>query len=250
MNLELEADKNNEEFLKYALYPEEFNLKRIRYVVKSVSDFTKNREPSNVSILDIGCGASSIGLPLASIGYQVLGVDIDQHEIGLARKNNSFSNAVFEVQDANDMVLKRTFDVVICSEVIEHLHEPQILLDTVLKLLSPRGIMILTTPNGFGPYEMLYETPMRWIRGTYRKLKRKPKLSREFMHVQNFKFQAFLSLLADSGFKVERVGKSNVLSFLSINSTGRFARWDCDFADRLPEFLVSGWYFTCTNSTS
>jgi len=41
------------------------------------------------------------------------------------------------------------FDVIICTEVIEHIHDYSLVLDEFKRILSPEGILIITFPNEF-----------------------------------------------------------------------------------------------------
>jgi SAM-dependent methyltransferase len=56
---------------------------------------------------------------------------------------------------------KGVYDVVIATEVIEHIHEPLEFLDTVLALLKPGGRAIITTPNrSLYPSETIWATDL------------------------------------------------------------------------------------------
>jgi 2-polyprenyl-3-methyl-5-hydroxy-6-metoxy-1,4-benzoquinol methylase len=46
------------------------------------------------------------------------------------------------------------FDVILCSEVIEHVEESQRAFAEMYRLLSPRGVLILSTPQRFSPLEV------------------------------------------------------------------------------------------------
>ena len=48
---------------------------------------------------------------------------------------------------------KRSYDVVICSEVLEHVADPHALLAAIGERLSPQGLLVLTTPNLDGVHE-------------------------------------------------------------------------------------------------
>jgi 2-polyprenyl-3-methyl-5-hydroxy-6-metoxy-1,4-benzoquinol methylase len=49
---------------------------------------------------------------------------------------------------------KNTFDVVTCSEVIEHVTDPQKAIAEMYRVLKPGGILFLTTPNAFWHFSL------------------------------------------------------------------------------------------------
>lgn len=98
------------------------------------------------SVLDVGCGTGYAAHYLASAGpREIVGVDASSESIRFARKN--FPEHEFICRDAADLALHRRFDVVTSFEVIEHVPNPQALLQAAVRHLAPSGILILSTPN-------------------------------------------------------------------------------------------------------
>ena len=59
------------------------------------------------------------------------------------------------------------YHAVICSEVLEHLHEPGKLLAVLHAILHDDGVLLVTVPNGTGPRELLITRPIIFLkRGT------------------------------------------------------------------------------------
>ncbi|NOS78022.1 MAG: glycosyltransferase [Nitrospira sp.] len=111
----------------------------------------KTAQPDGtLRILEVGCGRGWLS-NLASQYGTVEGVEPVAGVIDHARK--MFPHIRFEAGTA-ETVLKRTdfapYDVVLCSEVIEHVPDPQkrAFLDELKQLLTPEGYVILTTPRG------------------------------------------------------------------------------------------------------
>ena len=99
------------------------------------------------SILELGCGQ---GLLLHGFrDCDAIGVEIDEGEAAAAR---AYGLDV-RVGHAGRYDAGRKFDVVIASEVIEHMLDPQSLLSNAARHLHSRGLLLLTTPNGYGYYE-------------------------------------------------------------------------------------------------
>ncbi|OIP75276.1 MAG: SAM-dependent methyltransferase [Oscillatoriales cyanobacterium CG2_30_44_21] len=100
-----------------------------------------------LKILDIGCGNGSLSNFFASLGYEVIGIEDSKSGIALAKQN--FPNCEFihsSVYDLPYQDLEDKFDIVLSTEVIEHLLYPRILIQAAKRCLKPDGKLILTTP--------------------------------------------------------------------------------------------------------
>ena len=96
------------------------------------------------SICDLGCGNGHISGRLAAFGYEVTGVDASASGIQIARREYPQVNFVHALVD-HDLNLGQ-FDLVISSDVIEHLYRPSDLLDATASHLKPGGHVLLGTP--------------------------------------------------------------------------------------------------------
>jgi len=97
------------------------------------------------SICDLGCGNGHITGRLAALGYQVTGVDASPSGIKIAR--HAYPGVEFvEAMIDRDLKSVGSFDLVISSDVIEHLYRPSDLLEAATALLKPRGQILLGTP--------------------------------------------------------------------------------------------------------
>lgn len=84
-----------------------------------------------------------------------LGIDISDTSIEKCRLMFGSDARQFKVADIRDPIdLVERFDVVICFEMIEHIHEHELLMDQVRKLLQPDGVFISSTPE-IGVYNSL-----------------------------------------------------------------------------------------------
>ena len=119
---------------------------RAQFVVGSVRDFVRK---DGLQILDLGCGRGMMAPCLSPLG-SVTGIDFSSHGIQIARERYG-EHANFVVTDADSPTLGLAadlqFDVVVCSEVIEHVPSPLALLQQVAMFLRPGGWCMLTTPN-------------------------------------------------------------------------------------------------------
>lgn len=99
-------------------------------------------------LLDIGCGIGVIGLFLEEVlgAKELYGVEIVDSRVSEAR----LRGVKVVRADLNQEPLpfdKASFDAVFCGETIEHLVDPDHLLEEIRRVLMPEGVCVLTTPN-------------------------------------------------------------------------------------------------------
>jgi SAM-dependent methyltransferase len=246
-------------------------LKRLDFIVNQVRYLHQDKSPLEVYILDLGCGNGNTSVPLASLGYPVMGIDIDSTSIVKAKHRNPFPNASFRVCSAENLVAEgRQFDVVVCAEVFEHVLEPEKLACQVHALLEPGGVLIATIPNGLNPHE-LWRLFLRRLRSTaagpvlvrakrcLEPSSKRPSImssrtGKDYGHKQNFTLKSFSRIIGSCGFSRLRIANHMMLMdvvyyyglWRLFPSHTRFFQWwerrDGELADKLPTFLVSGWY--------
>lgn len=98
-------------------------------------------------VCDLGCGNGFMAGRLAELGYDVTGVDASESGITIARTN--FQNAKFvnaSIDGALGQLLPEGFDLVVSSDVIEHLYRPADLIEAASSLLKPNGHLVIGTP--------------------------------------------------------------------------------------------------------
>lgn len=151
-----------------------------------------NKSINGLKILEVGCGLGYLTYALRSENYDVQGLDISEEAINNAKQkfgNYFICEDLFKYAEINN----KTFDVVILTEVIEHLEHPIEFLETILKLLNTDGKIILTTPNRtLSPPEIVWDTEsppihhwwfsensMKWIANNF-------KLSLNFISFKNY----------------------------------------------------------------
>ncbi len=231
-----------EKYHEYSEYSHGSLLALLDFVITSMREYLPNTAKA-LRGLDIGCGSGNITIPLAFLGYQMVGIDISPGEIENAeRKKSRRDNPTFLIGDAENLGIaeRASFDFVICTEVLEHLHHPEKALNSIDKALKEAGILIASVPNGYGPYSLVSDH----LRN---KLARKifPRLERSY-HFQSFTSKRIKRLMSEAGFDVLTVRSSNFLSFLPLLAKSRlFCYWDRKLASKLPLYCVSGFYLIC-----
>lgn len=143
----------------------------------------------NKKILDIGCGVGTMCLYFADNNAQaVVGLDISDRAINIAqnaRKSLGLKNVIFRNSELQKNISK--FDMVLCSEIIEHIKDDKTFLSLVANNLKDGGLLVLTTPS-FN--NLLYRL------GYYKKF------DSEVGHFRRYSEKILYDLLASSGFKI------------------------------------------------
>lgn len=212
-------------------------------------------------VLDFGCGNGIIAHALAKMGYTVDAVDVSEKTIAAARAANPHSNIVYSVF-SDDFWEQRQhhYTAIVCSEVLEHLHDPAALLKKLYNTLTATGILVVTVPNGYGPREILVTKPVQYLQTKNtlfsRAFFRLKKLlgytgttvqssADDLSHLQFFSVDHLEKLASENGFRIETIKKSNFVeqvfpySFLTKRSS-LLQRLDCALADLLPLRFTSG----------
>jgi ubiquinone/menaquinone biosynthesis C-methylase UbiE len=100
-------------------------------------------------VLDVGCGFGVYGLVVQKCGARMsVGIDINREYIKKSRLSLSI------LADAHALPFRGScFDIVLMVEVLEHLsHEVKVLREA-RRVLKKRGLLLLTVPNRFYPFE-------------------------------------------------------------------------------------------------
>jgi 2-polyprenyl-3-methyl-5-hydroxy-6-metoxy-1,4-benzoquinol methylase len=119
-----------------------------QHLYPSVSRFLVNTPPGSL-VLDAGCGNGSFIALFQDRNWQLHGSDLSPTGIEIARK--TFPNINFFLADGQTLyqdflATVGQVDVVISTEVIEHVYDPRGFLRNCYDLLKPGGTIILTTP--------------------------------------------------------------------------------------------------------
>ena len=229
--------------------------KRLDFVVSVLTERHAKR------VLDVGCGTGANLTALLAERFpatQFVAIDSDAASIAFATRENQAGNARYLVESA--AVDLGTFDVVIASEVIEHVEDPDAFLSKLRGLLAPDGQVVLTLPNGLGPFELVsfVETVMH-LTGVYRVLRTLKRLMRPGKagpvaagtlavspHINFFSYPQIRSVIVAGGFRILAYRPRTFLCgfvFDQLMQSRRAIDWNARISDRLPPQMASAWMF-------
>ena len=130
-----------------------FNPVRLKYIRDSiVKEFKKKKidhSLNNIKILDIGCGGGLLCEPLSRLGAKVVGIDASEKNIKIAKTHARQNNLKIDYYCASpeDFNHKEKFDVILNMEIVEHVEDVNLFLNSCSKLLKKNGIMFIATLN-------------------------------------------------------------------------------------------------------
>jgi cyclopropane fatty-acyl-phospholipid synthase-like methyltransferase len=106
------------------------------------------------SLLDVGCGSGELLATLARVHPEastLAGADLAPSQV--AKNQDRFPGVDFYALDIQKTSLERTFDRVVCCEVIEHLDDQRAAMAHLAAMVKTGGRLLITCPTG-----KMYET--------------------------------------------------------------------------------------------
>lgn len=265
-------------YLYETLLPENVfgHTKKVRLFREAIERLRAASKKSSLRILDIGCGSGyAVTRFLGKTNDHVMGIDMYAPNIAYAEKHFCHSSLHFSCMNAQELCANReVFDVVVMGDVLEHLDDPASILKIAVELLAPDGRLLVTVPNGRGPFEIesaLSRTPFLGqgllkltdffvavlnktvMKGAWNKVAAvAPKdlpYNIESGHVQLFKKDNMINLFKGVGVQIARARNVSFLSGPFTNylfaPSERFCIWNSRVADQLPSWFASAWFFEC-----
>lgn len=157
-----------------------FNPVRLAYIrEKAIEHFkldgTAMRPFEGLRILDIGCGGGLLCEPMARLGATVVGADAGEKNIAIAKIHAEQSGLNIDYRFTTSEALAAAdeqFDIVLNMEVVEHVNDVPLYLESCAKLVKPSGLMFLASINRTAKAYALAifaaENILRWLpKGTH-----------------------------------------------------------------------------------
>lgn len=134
-------------------------------------------------------GVCGLHRELMKVSKQVVGIDNDRDGINAARASGISNIVEGDIEELDRISIPEPSpDVILATEVLEHLTRPGKFLRSVKAFFSPETEMVITTPNCFAAHRFLY-----------------PLLGREVVHSEHVAYHSFstlTNLISRSGFRI------------------------------------------------
>ncbi len=131
-----------------------FNPVRIGYITEKIKEHFKiENNNSNylkgLKILDIGCGGGLMSEPMSRLGASVTGIDASEKNINVAKIHSEESGLKIKYNCTSPENLKNSekYDVILNLEVVEHVDNIELYIESCEKLLAANGLMFTATLN-------------------------------------------------------------------------------------------------------
>ena len=133
---------------------------RIEFIKNNANRIINNEKAETkfldgLECLDIGCGGGILSERLSRLGARVTGIDASESSINVAKQHSIKSRLEINYRCITTTDLLKNekkkflnkFDIVIASEVIEHVNERKVFLSDISKLCRSGGLVVFTTIN-------------------------------------------------------------------------------------------------------
>ncbi len=127
---------------------------RIKFILRNairIKSEYDNAPLESLKCLDIGCGGGILSERLCRLGGNVTGIDVSEKAINVAKYHSSKSSLKirYKCSSISDYLnsYKNKFDLIVASEVIEHVVNRKLFLSELSKLGKPGSLIVITTLN-------------------------------------------------------------------------------------------------------
>lgn len=149
--------------------PKSISRKVVKSAIQEILSITKakiNKQLKELNVLDVGSGTGEYSFELEKHVKKVVGVEPYKPVYSKAteRKRKLRSKVIFKNQFIEGFNTEERFDLVISLTTIEHMPNAQMSFKQIFKLMRKGGILYLTAPNKWWPFEHHYRLPfLSWL---------------------------------------------------------------------------------------
>ncbi|EPG38537.1 3-demethylubiquinone-9 3-O-methyltransferase [Acinetobacter colistiniresistens] len=123
--------------------------------IKSIANGIQDKK-----ILDVGCGGGILAESMARYGADVLGIDLGEQSIQVARNHaimENIHNLEYRTIAVEELakISPQQYDIITCMELLEHVPNPAAIVQSCAQLVKPHGLVFFSTINR-NPKSFLY----------------------------------------------------------------------------------------------
>ena len=191
----------------------------------------------NDKILDVGCGSAPMSLYFASKGMNVKGIDLSTQAIRenkKAKENFGFYNLKFACENFMDYRDDSIYDVVMMTEVLEHIPNDRSSLVKINKLLKDNGYLLMSVPSSNAPLHRKY----------VRKYGKDP-FDERVGHLRRYNAVQIFNLLSETGFELVefKLCEGYLRNWLYNDNVGQFfMKFNRSFIKKIVTFIDDNFF--------
>ena len=127
----------------------EYIIKVIRKNIVEQNKYKNHKICNDLKILDIGCGGGLMSEPMSRLGASVTGIDASEKNINVAKIHSEENGLKIKYNCTSPENLKNSekYDVILNLEVVEHVDNIELYIESCEKLLAANGLMFTATLN-------------------------------------------------------------------------------------------------------
>jgi 2-polyprenyl-6-hydroxyphenyl methylase/3-demethylubiquinone-9 3-methyltransferase len=126
-----------------------FNPFRVGYARKIIEQLNET-DPGKISVLEVGCGGGILAEEIARMGFITTGIDPSDSSLktAIAHSNEVNLRIRYELAAGENIPFSsNSFDVVLCCDVLEHVHDLPKVISEISRVLKNGGLFIYDTFN-------------------------------------------------------------------------------------------------------
>lgn len=150
-------------------------------------------------VLDVGCGSGALSEAIKDMGYRVFGIESNPDACSVAsrRIDKAIEADLQDIDKVKHEVDCGRFDIIVFSDVLEHLYDPFITLKSYLDFLKPGGLVLISLPNA-----AVWSNRLRLLMGNF---DYDDTGVRDRTHIRFFTFKSAKQMVEVSGCNIVKV---------------------------------------------
>lgn len=178
------------------------NEKRYEYLEEINEGILRLVPPVNDGaplVLDVGCGSGALSEAIKKIGYRVIGIEsnADACAVAARRIDKVVEMDLQKIDDLKREVNCGQVDIIVFSDVLEHLYDPYTTLKSYLEFLKPGGLVLISLPNA-----AVWSNRLRLLMGNFNY---DDTGVRDRTHIRFFTFKSARQIIEASGCNIVTV---------------------------------------------